>query len=290
MSNYALITAAKNEENYIGYTLEAVVNQTILPDLWVIVDDGSSDTTHSIVKKYQKKHPFIKVLRRDQSEKRDFSSKVYALKHAYAHIAPNRYDYIGNIDADVSFSPSYYADLIRHFEEDEKLGIGGGVIWEKKKGKWVYVHGNPDWCVGGATQMFRQQCLADTGFYPLLPHGGEDTVLEYLARHHGWKVKAFSDCTIHHHKPLSSANKSIFQICYHSGKQEYHWGSSLLFQFSKCASRLFKHPFLLGGLLQFAGFFIEVVKAEKKVISTDIEKIIKSQQLKRLGLPVRSQD
>lgn len=286
IKNYALLTAAKNEASYIRNTLESVVSQTNLPDLWIIVDDGSTDSTYEIINEYSKKFSFITLLKREQSIIRDFSSKVFALKQAFAQINPDRYCYIGNIDADVSFAPDYYATLLQHFQENKYLGIGGGVIWEKKKGRWICAHSNPKWCVGGATQMFRQQCLAEIGFYPLLPYGGEDTVLEYLARHHGWEVEVFHDCIIHHHRPLSSANKSIFRIYYHSGKQEYHWGSSLLFQICKCTTRLVKHPFLLGGILQFVGFFREYIRQEKKSISSDVEKVIKSQQLKRLGFPV----
>ncbi|RPI66248.1 MAG: glycosyltransferase family 2 protein, partial [Ignavibacteriales bacterium] len=42
---YVIISPVKNEEKYISYTLESVVNQTRLPEEWIIVDDGSTDNT-----------------------------------------------------------------------------------------------------------------------------------------------------------------------------------------------------------------------------------------------------
>lgn len=40
---YVLITPAHNEEAFIDKTLASMVAQTVLPQRWVIVDDGLSD-------------------------------------------------------------------------------------------------------------------------------------------------------------------------------------------------------------------------------------------------------
>ena len=280
---YALISAAKNEEKYIRFTLESVTSQKIVPDIWIIVDDGSADKTYEIINEYAIRYSYIKLIKNDACDERNFRSKVFALKKAYSEIDVDKYDFIGNIDADVSFDSDYYERLISHFHENRRLGIGGGLIWEKRNGRWRCVHGDPKWYVGGATQMFRKECLAQIGFYPLLSHGGEDTVLEYLARYYEWDVKPFKTAlfitTSRFH-----ANKSLFQIYYYSGKQEYHWGSSILFQTVKCVSRLFKYPLLIGGFLEFLGYMSEFIKKEKKEINADVEKIIRSQQLKRLKI------
>lgn len=42
---YALVTPARNEEALIEKTIESMVQQTVPPVKWVIVDDGSVDTT-----------------------------------------------------------------------------------------------------------------------------------------------------------------------------------------------------------------------------------------------------
>ena len=47
--SYVLVTAAYNEEAHIADTLRSVANQSALPRRWVIVSDGSTDTTDEIV-------------------------------------------------------------------------------------------------------------------------------------------------------------------------------------------------------------------------------------------------
>ena len=43
-----LVTPARNEERFIAKTLESMAAQTILPERWVIVDDGSTDETRKL--------------------------------------------------------------------------------------------------------------------------------------------------------------------------------------------------------------------------------------------------
>src|SRR5437762_2712355 len=45
---YVLITPARNEEAYIGQTIDSVVAQSHRPSAWVIVSDGSTDRTDGI--------------------------------------------------------------------------------------------------------------------------------------------------------------------------------------------------------------------------------------------------
>ena len=61
---YVLITPARNEEAFITKTLDSMVTQTVLPERWVIVDDGSTDHTAEIVEEYAKRYPWIELVRR----------------------------------------------------------------------------------------------------------------------------------------------------------------------------------------------------------------------------------
>ena len=51
---YVLITPAHNEEAFIDKTLASMAAQTVLPERWVIVDDGSSDRMVEIIQRYVK--------------------------------------------------------------------------------------------------------------------------------------------------------------------------------------------------------------------------------------------
>ena len=59
---FILITAAKNEQDYIAIAMESVVRQTQRPIAWFIMDDGSTDRTADIVKEYSERYPFIHLV------------------------------------------------------------------------------------------------------------------------------------------------------------------------------------------------------------------------------------
>lgn len=58
----AVVVGAYNEEKHITDLLEALLNQTRLPDEIIIVDDGSKDRTAEIIGSYVSKNPIIKYI------------------------------------------------------------------------------------------------------------------------------------------------------------------------------------------------------------------------------------
>ena len=49
---YCLISPCRNEGEYLRRTLDSVLNQSLPPTLWVVVDDGSTDDTPEILDSY----------------------------------------------------------------------------------------------------------------------------------------------------------------------------------------------------------------------------------------------
>ena len=47
-----VITPVRDEEVFLPATIERMIHQTILPQEWIIVDDGSKDNTGKIVADY----------------------------------------------------------------------------------------------------------------------------------------------------------------------------------------------------------------------------------------------
>jgi len=131
IKKYVLITAAKNEQDYIEKTIQSVLHQTILPHKWIIVSDGSTDNTDSIVKKYMEKHDFIKLITRTGNENRNFGSKAMSVTTAYEHIKNIDFDFVGNVDADISFDSNYYENMLFKFKGNPKLGIVGGTRYDQ---------------------------------------------------------------------------------------------------------------------------------------------------------------
>ena len=67
MENKLKITAIINSYNYEGYieeTLKSVFNQTVVPDEIIVVDDGSTDDSCSVIQKYVENHKNLKFIRK----------------------------------------------------------------------------------------------------------------------------------------------------------------------------------------------------------------------------------
>lgn len=158
-NSYILITPARNEAAYIEETIKSVIAQTVLPQKWVIVSDGSTDGTDEIVKDYEASHDFIQLLHRKADRSRNFASKVYAIRAGIRQLEDIEYNFIGNLDADMSFEPNYYERIFVEFQSNSKLGIAGGMLFEPYDGKWIQQRTSTSWSVSGPIQMFRRQCV-----------------------------------------------------------------------------------------------------------------------------------
>ena len=185
---YVLVSAAYNEEANIAHTLRAVANQTVLPSRWVVVSDGSTDGTDAIVLEWAEQNPFIEFVRVEKSAKHSFAAKVHALRRGFARLAGGEYAFIGVLDADVTFEPDYFQQLLERFAKNPDLGIAGGNIEQLVDG--VVVPRIKDFdSVAGAVQFCRRECFEQTGGLPALRHGGEDAAMEIAARMHGWRTQ-----------------------------------------------------------------------------------------------------
>ena len=63
-ARYIVITPIRDEEAYIDFTFQSILNQTIRPLEWIIVNDGSVDNTAEIINRYANKYNWIKAIHR----------------------------------------------------------------------------------------------------------------------------------------------------------------------------------------------------------------------------------
>src|SRR5690349_11513175 len=123
---YVLVTPARNEQASIGRTIEAVIGQTIKPLKWVIVSDGSVDQTAETVQEFAQSHDFIHLLVIPARAKGDFGSKVRAFQTGLNELRDLDYQFVGNLDADVTFNADYYERMLGHFDRNPRLGVAAG--------------------------------------------------------------------------------------------------------------------------------------------------------------------
>jgi glycosyltransferase involved in cell wall biosynthesis len=278
---YVLITAARNEEAFIEKTIRSVINQTILPLKWVIVSDGSIDRTDRIVEGYLNNHKFIHLLKQHGDDRRNFGSQVRAINAGYEKIRDLDYDFIGNLDADVSFREDYYQRVLERLAADSRLGLTGGYIFEERNGAFMPRRFNRTTSVAHAVQLFKRNCYEDVGGYVPLKYGGPDWYAEVTARLKGWNVKSFPDLPVYHHKPTLTAEGKL-KGGFRQGRMDYSFGSSPFFEIFRCLRRVRKPYGLLYSLCRFGGFLWGYLVLEKRPVSKDFIKYLRKEQRRKL--------
>ena len=279
---YAIVTAAYNEAALIEHTLRSVAAQTVLPRAWIIVSDGSTDRTDEVAKGYEARLPFLQVIRIDRDPGRTFVSKVHAVRAGFARLAGVDYDYVGNLDADLSFGPTYFERLLEKFAADPALGVAGGWIHEQTNGAFAPRPYNSRASVPHAVQLMRRSCYQAVGDYVALPYGGEDTCAVIKARMAGWKAEAFADLPVQHHRRTSSAG-GVLRNRFRTGMMDHSLGYHPAYELMKCARRVVERPYAIGSVVGLAGFATATLRRQPRPVSRDFVDFIRGEQMQRFS-------
>jgi poly-beta-1,6-N-acetyl-D-glucosamine synthase len=281
LRTYVLMTAARNEEKDIERTILSVVSQTIKPSKWVIVSDGSTDQTDEIVARYAAKYDFIELLCIKGDNTRNFGSQVRAINIGYEQMKNAAYEYIGNLDADISFEEDYYERILQKYDDDPRLGLTSGYIYEQSNGTFISREFNNINSVPHAVQLFRRKCFEDIGGYMALPYGGPDWVAEVTARMKGWHVMSIPEIVVYHHRPTASAG-GILKNRFRLGLLDYSVGSHPVFEVIKDTRRMIQEPYLIGGLIRLCGYIWGYVRNEKRMVSDEFVEYLRKEQMDRV--------
>jgi biofilm PGA synthesis N-glycosyltransferase PgaC len=283
--SYVLITPARNEAEYLELTLKSVVAQTVLPVKWVIASDGSTDGTDDLVRKYAADHPWIELVQMPERPERHFAGKAIAVNAGHARMDGLQYEVIGNLDADVSFEPDYFAFLMDRFAENPKLGVAGTAF---REGNLSY---NYEFVgiehVSGMCQMFRRECYDSIGGYAAIRSGGIDLIAVLSARAKGWNTRTFVEKTFIHHRKQSGALHSGLRERLHAGRKDYLLGNHPLWEIFRGTYQMIHRPYFIGGLLVLASYFWNWIRGVQRTIPDELMALRRSDQLKRLKLVVQ---
>jgi glycosyltransferase involved in cell wall biosynthesis len=282
-----LVTPARNEEAFIETTIRSMVSQTVRPTRWVIVNDGSTDGTAKIARRYADLHDWIEVVEMPQHRDRSFAAKVHCFNAGYEKVKALDHEIIGNVDADISFDRDHLEFLLAQFADDPELGVAGTIFREDGySSDSDSFEGQQH--VAGQCQLFRRQCFANIGGY--VPHraGGIDWIAVTTARMKGWKTRSFREKSFFHHRSLGTAERGQLASAFSYGEKDYYLGGHPLWELFRVAYRTVKRPYLVGGLAVGLGYAYAALRRVDRPVSGELMTFHRAEQMQKLKAIVRS--
>jgi poly-beta-1,6-N-acetyl-D-glucosamine synthase len=276
---YTIVTPVRNEEAYLQATISSLARQTIRPSEWIIVNDGSTDKTGEIAAAAAAAHPWIRVRNRpDRGFRKAGGGVMEAFRDGLSEIRDGNWEYLVKLDGDLSFGDDYFERCFSHFESNERLGIGGGLVCNEIDGRMVLdSKDDPKFHVRGAVKIYRRACWKAIG--GLIEAPGWDTMDELKANMLGWTTCTFSEIQLVHHRETGVAD-GRWRNWFKNGRANYVVGYHPVFMVAKCARRVFKRPYGLASLALFLGFFSGYFsRSTHQVKERDVISYLRSQQL-----------
>jgi biofilm PGA synthesis N-glycosyltransferase PgaC len=277
---YLLISPCRDQAQYLRRTLDSVAAQSVRPALWVVVDDGSTDTTPDILEEYARRLPYLRVVRRTDRGRREVGPGV--IEAFYAGLGTVRledFDYLCKLDMDVDLPTRYFELLIQRMGSDPRVGTTSGKPWFvlPQSGELV-----PEICGDemsvGMTKFYRVACFKEIGgFVRQVMWDGIDC---HRARMLGWIAESvdLEPLGFVHLRPQGASQKGIWTGRLRAGFGQYFMGTSPFYYLAVTLYRLPIHPVLIGSVAMLWGYLSSWLKGLPRYDDLEFRHFLQSYQ------------
>jgi len=282
--SYLLVSPCRNEADYMKLTLDSVVSQTVVPSLWLIVDDGSTDETPGILAEYASKYDFIKVITRENRGHRSVGPGVIeAFYYGYDDVDTKAFDYICKFDLDLELPARYFEILIQKMTDNPRIGTCSGKAYfkDQKTGELVSEKCGDEMSVG-MTKFYRRTCFEEIGgFVRQVMWDGIDC---HKCRSLGWIAESYDEPELRfiHLRPMGSSQQSIFAGRMRHGFGQYFMGTSLVYMTASSVFRILHPPYFVGGMAMWWGYVKSMIQRQPRFADMALRKFIRSYQFQCL--------
>lgn len=281
-----VISPCRNEELTLERTLAAVRAQTRPPDLWVIVDDGSTDRTSEILATAEAETPWIRVVRRMDRGFRRVGAGVVDAFYSGLETVDIEHDFIAKLDMDLEFQPTYFEHILRYFEADPKLGAASGKLFHEE-GDRLVEQKIIDESVLGAFQFYRRETFERIGGFVRAVMW--DGIAFHQARLAGYRTRSYEDdeLRIVELRPMGSTEGNIYRGRIRWGRGQWFMGSAFAYVMVSGIFRMRERPYGISGLLIIAGYLWAALSREPRYEDPDFRRELHRWQYQRLSSLLR---
>ena len=282
---YVLISPCRNEAEYMEVTLESVVNQSVLPKKWIIVDDGSTDATPSILKKFEAKYDFIQVVtREDRGYRAAGPGVIDAFYAGLESVDLENYEFICKLDLDLDLPEGYFSILIERMNENPRIGTCSGKAYfrDPKNAQQLVSEYCGDESSVGMTKFYRISCFTQIGgFVRQVMWDGIDS---HRCRLLGWISCSWDEIPLRfiHLRPMGSSQKSIVAGRVRHGFGQYFMGTTFVYMVAVAINRMNKYPYVLGAGAMLWGYIKSALTGTERLDDPAMRKLLRSYQWRAL--------
>ena len=275
-----IISPCRNEAEYMRRTLDSMLAQTRRPDLWVIVDDGSTDQTPEILAEYAAGHDFIKIVRRENRGHRSVGPGVIeAFYSGYRAVPVDDFSFICKLDLDLDLPPRYFEILLARMVENPRIGTCSGKPYflDSKSGKLISEKCGDENSVG-MTKLFRKKCFDQIGGF--VQQVMWDAIDGHRCRMLGWIAVSWDEPELRfiHLRPMGSSQQSIITGRMRHGFGQYFMGTSLAYMTASALYRMTRPPYLIGGLGMWLGYACSLLAGKERLNDAAFRRFLRRYQ------------
>lgn len=264
---FLIIIPAHNEEGNLPFTLDSLQQQSFKDFKTVVVNDGSTDQTAEIIRKYTENDPRFGTVDLQKSAHQPGSKVVNAFKNGLKTQNIDEFDIICKFDADIILPENYLETVRNAFKKNPEYGLVGGLLYVEKEGIWVYEGNSNKHHVRGPLKAYRKECFIQIG--GLRETLGWDNIDSILLENLGWKEIVFPELHVKLIK-VKGADYTIRPADYY-GRYFYFLGLNRFLAYTASAKEAAKS--------RSVSFFFKIIKAYEACKSEKLElKISKEEQ------------
>jgi poly-beta-1,6-N-acetyl-D-glucosamine synthase len=285
-----LITPVRNEEAHIERIADAVARQSRPPDLWIIVDDGSTDRTPEILERLTKEIDFLHVIDTAKlpkigtvPDRLATAAEAKAFNLGLNSVAFQDFTHIAKLDGDTELPPRYFESLLAEFAHDPQLGVAGGLYADPDPSGasdvWKVIPVAVDHHVPGTLKCYSLACFQAIG--GIQERLGWDGIDETYARMRGYRTRVFTTLVAHHHRPWGSADGTLRGRARH-GECAYILHFTLPWVLLRSFKEATSRPRGLSGLAFFYGYLRSAIRRTPRVEDPAFRRFVRRELRERM--------
>ena len=201
---YWVAVVARNAASHLQRTLDSIVDQKLEPEGVVVVDDGSTDSTPDILRRYEREH-------RDTVEVVTKPDRGYDIRRVPSNInlawktrnaSSQEADFFMVSGDDCFYPPNYTNSLISRMRSDPRIVVASG---RPSSGGGFSREHSPSGSGRMITSLFWREV---GGMYPA--QAGWETWLLYKASMKGLRARLFDDLVFEHFQPRGAKHQFVY--------------------------------------------------------------------------------